>query len=199
MNQHEINITFFDWFEEYYEDTKTINMAKNNNQWQTSQGIIIESIHPPFCTIKHIHQENIIKASPIKERKNLTDPINTTDIRNIFEQNNYTNLNLNTIGKQLEKIETLVENKTTTQHIQVSRPKPIENQKSFFKPFEIPKTYHNDYKIDLLQEIQQRLKSIDQSEITQQIPDTPEQSHQSSRTINMMNQQTESEQNSESE
>ena len=56
-------------------------MAKHNNQWQTSQGILIESIHPPFCTIKHIHQENMIKASPIKERKNLTDPISTTDIK----------------------------------------------------------------------------------------------------------------------
>ena len=45
LNQHEIHITFFDWFEEYYQDNKiqTINMAKNNNQWQTSQGILIES------------------------------------------------------------------------------------------------------------------------------------------------------------
>ena len=30
MNQHKINITFFDWFEEYHQDIKnpTINMAK---------------------------------------------------------------------------------------------------------------------------------------------------------------------------
>ena len=63
----------------------------------------------------------------------------------------------------MEKIETLVENKPT-QQTQIIKPKPIENQKSFFKPFEIPKTYHSEYKIDLLQEIQQRLKSIDQSE-----------------------------------
>ena len=69
----------------------------------------------------------------------------------------------------------------------------------FFKPFEIPKTYNFEYKIDLLQEIQQRLRTLDQSEITQQVPDTSQQSHQSSRTINMMNQQTESEQNSETE
>ena len=131
------------------------NITRSNNRIKS----------PPFCTIKHIHQENIIKASPIKERKNLTDPINTTNIKNIFEQNNYTNLNLNIIEKQLEKIETLVQNKPT-QQIQISKPKPIENQKSFFKPFEIPKTYHSEYKIDFLQEIQQRLRTLDQSEIT---------------------------------
>ena len=167
MNQHKIYITFFDWFEEYYQNNRNqiINMVKNSAQWQTSQGVIIKSNHPPFYTIKHIHQENIIKASPIKERKNLTDPINTTDIKNTFEKNNYTNLNINTIGKQLEKFETLLENKPT-QQIHISKPKPIENQKSFFKPFEIPKTYYSEYKIDLLQEIQQRLRTLDQSEIT---------------------------------
>ena len=59
MNQHKINITFFDWFEEHYQNThnQMINMAKNSAQWQTSQGVIIESNHPPFCTIKHIHQD----------------------------------------------------------------------------------------------------------------------------------------------
>ena len=43
----------------------------------------------------------------------------------IFEQNNYTNLNLKTIGKQLEKIETLVDSKTT-QQTQISKTKPTE-------------------------------------------------------------------------
>ena len=57
MNQHKTYITFFDWFEEYYQGSqnKTINMAKHCETWQTSQGEIIESNHHPFCTIKHIH------------------------------------------------------------------------------------------------------------------------------------------------
>ena len=65
MNQHKINITFFDWFEHYYQN------INNNAQWQTSQGVIIESTHPPFCTIKRIHQKNIIKASPIKKKERI--------------------------------------------------------------------------------------------------------------------------------
>ncbi|XVF07327.1 hypothetical protein REPUB_Repub06bG0128900 [Reevesia pubescens] len=167
-------------------------MAKKYTKWQTSQGEI-ESTHLPICSVNYLHQTNVLKASPLKSIKNLTDPPNPNDIKNILEQNNYTNLNLNTIGQQLEKIETLIESKPIIQLVQQLEERKTE-QKSFFKPFEIPKKYQQEFKTDVLQEIQQRLRTLDSQkyEIIGEVPETPQTFNQASRTVNMIEQNSKS-------
>ena len=74
-------------------------------------------------------QNNTVEAIPLKqsgddEKKN---------IKNIITQNNYTTLNLSTIGKQLDRIENHIQNQPSllSQTVEPTLKKPL------FKPYQI--------------------------------------------------------------
>nr|KJB08535.1 hypothetical protein B456_001G087300 [Gossypium raimondii] len=107
INIHKIHIKFFEWFEEYY--SESVNTIKHNTKWQTNKGEV-ESRHPPLMEVQYLHKNTGIKANPLRMgAPDAGEQISLKDIKMIVEQNNYTNINLHTIGKQLDYIENLVE------------------------------------------------------------------------------------------
>ncbi|XP_061993067.1 uncharacterized protein LOC133710928 [Rosa rugosa] len=79
---------------------QTLTKAK----WKTPTNSIVSSSHPFVETIVIDHLQTPITASPFKIARD--DP----EIKKTIEQNNYTNQSLVTIGNQLDKIETKVDN-----------------------------------------------------------------------------------------
>ena len=112
VNLHKIHILFFYWFEIYasnnninypFKESNPITVRKKTTEWILSgSGRTIESEHPPLrsLTIDHGEPPVEIKVSPYKIHKNPE-----TDLDSIIQQNNFCNVNLNTIGKQLTRIE----------------------------------------------------------------------------------------------
>ncbi|PKI55918.1 hypothetical protein CRG98_023703 [Punica granatum] len=72
-------------------------------KWDLANADPVESTHPPLGTLQIIHQKAEVKASPFKMK--VDDSLASKDIKNIFEQNNFTNQCLHTIGSQLDRIE----------------------------------------------------------------------------------------------
>ncbi|KAH9688795.1 hypothetical protein KPL70_015238 [Citrus sinensis] len=132
---HKVHILFFDWFEIYatdnnisypFKESNPIIVRKKITEWNLTDGDkIIESEHPPLrsLTINHGEPPVQIKASPYKIHKP-KDP--ETDLDSIIQQNNFY-ANLNTIGKQLTRIEnqfqksTIIVSKTSQKLVQESK------------------------------------------------------------------------------
>ena len=102
---------------------------------------------------------------PFKIKYDPLETPNERDIKNIIEQNNFTNQNLKTIGDQLTKIEdTVREEKVKSQSMKEIVP--------IFKYFEISRKHHNQLQgKDLLEEINKRLDIL---ELIHSVLDTPE-------------------------
>ena len=83
----------------------------------------IESEHPPIRELVIPYHNKKVKAATYKN-VNKDDSIN---VKNIVQQNNFTNTHLNTIGKQLSRIERHIQNPIVPQT-------PIERKlkKSYF-------------------------------------------------------------------
>lgn len=64
----------------------------------------IESVHPPLEQIKI----GEVKATPLKNIESTNDIIRQAHIAQLMKQNTFTNINLQTIGKQTERIENLI-------------------------------------------------------------------------------------------
>src|SRR5262249_17987468 len=118
MKENEINIEFFTWFEIYYAPKndieypfKMINNSTKTKIWETKTGQKFESEHPPLRELEINHFNKTVTISPYKT-KNETEDITSKDIKNIIEQNNFTNTHLQTIGTQLNKISNII-NKPT--------------------------------------------------------------------------------------
>ncbi|CAL9010275.1 unnamed protein product [Prunus brigantina] len=105
--------------------------------YTSKDGKSVKAIHPPEMVIK---QKDVI-ATPYKETTSLEDNANNfrtsskEDVGAVIQQNNYTNLFLQSLGKQVTKIETSVSIKE-----QKSEPGPLETKRNtevsqaFFKP-----------------------------------------------------------------
>ena len=119
MKELKENINFIEWYEKYY--VKTLDFMLENlppedhlmvikkmtNTWKlTIKYEEIESVHPPLEQIKI----GEVKATPLKNIESTNDIIRQAHIVQLMEQNNYTNINLQTIGKQTDKIENLLHN-----------------------------------------------------------------------------------------
>jgi len=111
LDKVKLNIPFFDWFHAYTIKNnvdypfqtnligdRTINVICS---WQLRDDKTIQSEFPPDAPFKlKSKSDNPVLASPFKTKLE-SDPINSTDIKNIMEQSNYTNKYLPALGKFL--------------------------------------------------------------------------------------------------
>ncbi|PIA34208.1 hypothetical protein AQUCO_03800060v1 [Aquilegia coerulea] len=70
------------------------------NNWTTTDGKIIKVIYPPTQPLKLINESSILETVAYIQPSD-----NKTELDKVFKQSNYTNLYLQTIGKQLIRIE----------------------------------------------------------------------------------------------
>ncbi|KAH9789253.1 hypothetical protein KPL71_002923 [Citrus sinensis] len=196
VNFHKVHILFFDWFEIYssennieypFKESNPITIRKKIPEWKLfDSDRIIESEHPPLrsVTIDHGEPHVQIRASPYKISKPNDSEAN---LSSIIQQNNFCNTNLNTIGKQLTRIENQFQKSTIT----VSSISPIPQKsnsdkklkESIFKPFQVSKTSQKlvqESKSDFAKAIREQLDRIEaassSSSKVQIAPDTPQSS-----------------------
>ncbi|KAH9697119.1 hypothetical protein KPL71_023478 [Citrus sinensis] len=148
---------------------------------------IIESDHPPLrsITIDHGEPPIEIKASPYKiPRPNDSD----ANLSSIIQQNNFCNTNLNTIGKQLARIENQFQKSTiSVSPSPMSIPSKSDYDKKLkepiFKPFQVSKTSQklvHESKSDFAKAIREQLDRIEATSSSSNrvniAPDTPQSS-----------------------
>ena len=80
---------------------------------------VVRSSHPPLGKITFKHKNANVVASPFQVPNN-----EETIVKRVIAQNNYTNQCLHVIGKQLDTIEELVENKVILQPGNSGKPVP---------------------------------------------------------------------------
>jgi hypothetical protein len=114
IETHKVQISFFDWFEFHYVPAKhitylfasikhacPITTRSKTPTWTLTSGPTVESDHPPLCNIQLTHKDQTVDATPYKFLGEDT----LTNTKHIIQQNNFTNINLHTIGKQLTRLE----------------------------------------------------------------------------------------------
>ncbi|KAH9727428.1 hypothetical protein KPL70_008677 [Citrus sinensis] len=178
VNLHQVHILFFDWFEIYssdnnisypFKESNPITIRKKTTEWKLSESNrTVDSEHPPLrsVTVDHGEPPIEIRASPYKIPKpNDTD----SNLSSIIQQNNFCNTNLNTIGKQLTRIENQFHQSTiSVSHSQ----KPILSKSDsdkklkepIFKPFQVSKTSQklvHESKSDFAKAIREQLDRIE--------------------------------------
>ncbi|KAH9769837.1 hypothetical protein KPL71_012161 [Citrus sinensis] len=156
-------------------------------EWKlTDSNKTIESEHPPFrsITIDHGEPPIEIRASPYKiPRPNDSE----ANLSSIIQQNNFCNTNLNTIGKQLTRIENQFQKSTITVSSTSLIPSKSDSDKKLkepiFKSFQISKTSQRivrESKSDFAKAIREQLDRIEaassSSSKVQIAPDTPQSS-----------------------
>ncbi|KAH9800593.1 hypothetical protein KPL71_000725 [Citrus sinensis] len=192
----DVHILFFDWFEIYssennieypFKESNPITIRKKIPEWKLlDSDRIIEYEHPPLrsVTIDHGEPPVQIRASPYKIPKPNDSEAN---LSSIIQQNNFCNTNLNTIGKQLTRIENQFQKSTiTVSSISLISPKSDSDKKlkePIFKPFQVSKTSQKlvqESKSDFAKAIREQLDRIEaassSSSKVQIAPDTPQSS-----------------------
>ncbi|KAH9792314.1 hypothetical protein KPL71_004069 [Citrus sinensis] len=173
---------------QYSDESNPITIRKKIPEWKLlDSDRTIESEHPPLrsVTIDHGEPPVQIRASPYKIPKPNDSEAN---LSSIIQQNNFCNTNLNTIGKQLTRIENQFQQST----ISVSPSlKPIPSKSYYdrklkepiFKPFQVSKTSQrlvHESKSDFAKAIREQLDRIEaassSSSKIQIAPDTPQSS-----------------------
>ncbi|KAK5785755.1 hypothetical protein PVK06_040371 [Gossypium arboreum] len=137
--------------------------------------------------VQYLHKNTRIKANPLRMRAlDVGEQISSKDIKMIVEQNNYTNISLHTIGKQLDYIENLIES-------QPIRKEPIKevteksSKEPIFTPYEIPKPFQKSQN-NFLTEIQNRLDALESYKFELISPGTPMQAQHSVNTLHQSSQ-----------
>ena len=108
LRENKIIIPFVDWFFSTQDNFPHINMINNYyKNWQTTHGPTITSLHPPL--------ENKIFLSSSNGHPVTAHAISDTFTDNsahekILSQNNFTNMHLHTLGKQLTRVESNTDN-----------------------------------------------------------------------------------------
>ncbi|KAH9763474.1 hypothetical protein KPL70_001186 [Citrus sinensis] len=146
----------------------------------------IESEHPPLrsVTVDHGELPVQIRASPYKISKPNDSEAN---LSSIIQQNNFCNTNLNTIGKQLNRIENQIQKSTITVLSISPIPTKSDSDKKLkepiFKPFQVSKTSQKlvqESKSDFAKAIREQLDRIEaassSSSKVQIAPNTPQSS-----------------------
>ncbi|KAH9679454.1 hypothetical protein KPL71_026141 [Citrus sinensis] len=197
VNFHQVHILFFDWFEIYsshndisypFKESNPITTRKKTTEWKLfDSNRTVDSEHPPLRSVIIDHGEPPVevRASPYKIPKPNDPEIN---LSSIIQQNNFCNTNLNTIGKQLTRLENQFQQST----ISVSpSPKPVslksdsdkKLKEPIFKPFQVSKTSQklvHESKSDFAKAIREQLDRIEaassSSSKVQIAPDTPQSS-----------------------
>ncbi|KAH9679458.1 hypothetical protein KPL71_026142 [Citrus sinensis] len=159
---------------------------KKTTEWKLfDSNRTVDSEHPPLRSVIIDHGEPPVevRASPYKIPKPNDPEIN---LSSIIQQNNFCNTNLNTIGKQLTRLENQFQQST----ISVSpSPKPVslksdsdkKLKEPIFKPFQVSKTSQklvHESKSDFAKAIREQLDRIEaassSSSKVQIAPDTPQ-------------------------
>ncbi|KAH9658655.1 hypothetical protein KPL70_023578 [Citrus sinensis] len=196
VNFHKIHILFFDWFEIYssdnnisypFKESNPITIRKKVPEWKLLDSErTIESEHPPLrsVTVDHGEPPVQIRASPYKIPKPNDSEAN---LSSIIQQNNFCNTNLNTIEKQLTRIENQIQKSTITVPSISPIPTKSDSDKKLkepiFKPFQVSKTSQKlvqESKSDFAKAIREQLDRIEaassSSSKVQIAPDTPQSS-----------------------
>ncbi|KAH9725508.1 hypothetical protein KPL70_007899 [Citrus sinensis] len=196
VNLHKVHILFFDWFEIYssdnnvsypFKESNPITIRKKVSEWKLlDSDRTIESEHPPLRSVTVDHGEPLvqIRASPYKIPKPNDSEAN---LSSIIQQNNFCNTNLNTIGKQLTRIENQIQKSTITVPSISPIPTKSDSDKKLkepiFKPFQVSKTSQKlvqESKSDFAKAIREQLDRIEaassSSSKVQIAPDTPQSS-----------------------
>uniref|UniRef100_A0A151UD47 DUF7588 domain-containing protein n=1 Tax=Cajanus cajan TaxID=3821 RepID=A0A151UD47_CAJCA len=109
MEENEINIYFFDWFEQYNREhniIKTLNpLTKTTKTWKITDNKIHNSEYPPTSKVKISIENTEIEACPFKTINEKEPDINKKDIKKLHSQLNFSNIMLETMSKQLTRIE----------------------------------------------------------------------------------------------
>jgi len=98
-------------------------------------GPTIESDHPPLRNIQLTHKDQIVDAAPYK----LPGEDTLTNTKHIIQQNNFTNTNLHTIGKQLTRYEKQIQ-KNLVHFMTDKNPIDLKLKNPVFKPYQVTKT-----------------------------------------------------------
>ncbi|MFQ6647852.1 hypothetical protein Gotur_020940 [Gossypium turneri] len=114
------------------------------------------------------------------------EKISSKDIKMIVEQNNYTNISLHTIGKQLDYIENLVESQSIKKE-PVKEATKKSSKEPLFTSYEIPKPFQKSQN-DFLTEIQNRLDVLESYKSELIALDTPMQPQHSVNTLHQSSQ-----------
>ncbi|KAH9780822.1 protein kinase domain-containing protein [Citrus sinensis] len=157
---------------QYSDESSPITIRKKIPEWKlTDSNKTIESEHPPFrsITIDHGEPPIEIRASPYKIPKPNDSEAN---LSSIIQYNNFCNTNLNTIGKQLTRIENQFQKSTIT----VSSISPIPSKSDsdkkikepIFKPFQIAPDTPQSSKIGVLNLDQVSIASSDLEAFTEE-------------------------------
>ncbi|KAH9699240.1 hypothetical protein KPL71_024266 [Citrus sinensis] len=174
VNLHQVHILFFDWFEIYssdnnisypFKESNPITIRKKTPEWKLSDNYrIIESEHPPLrsITVDHGEPPVQIRASPYKIPKPNDSDAN---LSSIIQQNNFCNTNLNTIGKQLARIENHFQTSTIAASSVSSKSDSNKKLKEpVFKHFQVSKTSQklvHESKSDFSKAIREQLDRIE--------------------------------------
>ncbi|MFQ6626079.1 hypothetical protein Gotur_004911 [Gossypium turneri] len=133
--------------------------------------------------VQYLHKNTRIKANHLRMiAPDAGEQISSKDIKMIVEQNNYTNINLHTIGKQLDYIENLVESQPIRKEPVKEITEKSSSKEPIFTPYEIPKTFQKSQN-DFLTEIQNRLNALESYRSELIAPDTPIQAQYSVNTL----------------
>ncbi|MFQ6666372.1 hypothetical protein Gotur_032743 [Gossypium turneri] len=119
-------------------------------------------------------QKNIgIKTSPLRMRAPEAgeQQISSKDIKMIVEQNNYTNISLHAIGKQLDYIEILVESHPVKKELEKEIIEKCSKE-PIFTHYEISKPFQKTQN-DFLTEIQNRLEALESYKFELVAPNSP--------------------------
>ena len=183
---HQSTMFFFDWFELHYasvhniaypfasiKHTCPITNRSKASTWNLSSGQTVESDHPPLRNLQIEHQNTSIEATPYK----LPSDDTLTNTKNIINQNNFTNTNLDTLSRQLTRVEKHLQRaSTSTAGTTITKPSTEPKLKNpVFKPFQVTKTSHlqiRENQTDFLKQIQTQLQNLDGPSLT--VQDTPQ-------------------------
>jgi hypothetical protein len=118
---HKVQILFFDWFELHYISEHHISYPfasiklacpvtsrSKTPIWNLTSGPTVDSEHPPLRNIQITHNNQTVDAAPYK----LPSDDTFSNTKHIINQNNFTNTNLNTLGKQLTRLEKQIQRTT---------------------------------------------------------------------------------------
>ncbi|KAH9679900.1 hypothetical protein KPL71_026333 [Citrus sinensis] len=153
-----------------FKESNPITIRKMIPEWNlTDSDRTIESEHPPLrsLTIEHGMPPVEIKAPPYKIHKH-NDP--EKNLGSIIQPNNFCNANLNTIGKQLTRIENQFQRSTIAVSPVTSKSDSDKKLKEhIFKPFQVSKTSQKivqESRSDFSKAIREQLDRIEASAST---------------------------------
>jgi len=140
--------------------------------WELVSGPSVKSEHPPLRNLKIQHKDQTIEVAPYK----IPSEDIITNTKHIIQQNNFTNTKLNTLNKQLTKIEKQIQ-KIVANPSETTKPIDLKLKKLSFQtlPSQVTKTSQTELqnnKNDFFRAIKDHFHKIEASALI--VLDTPQ-------------------------